>query len=116
MEAGISGGSPNWCPLLRRYDEHFLAQHIFSVEYFPISFISLEPSPTRVPYTYYLVHNKPCHIHEIEAGKKQPTAELVVKVARLFQVTTDQLLLDGLSLKTPQRREPPQMRRSAGAA
>ncbi|MFL5807852.1 MAG: helix-turn-helix domain-containing protein [Roseiflexaceae bacterium] len=38
------------------------------------------------------------YIHEIEAGKKQPTAELVVKVARLFQVTTDQLLLDELEL------------------
>lgn len=38
------------------------------------------------------------YIHEIETGKKQPTAELVVKVARLFQVTTDQLLLDELEL------------------
>jgi transcriptional regulator with XRE-family HTH domain len=37
-------------------------------------------------------------IHEIETGKKQPTAELVVKVARLFGVTTDQLLLDELEI------------------
>ena len=38
------------------------------------------------------------YIHEIETGKKQPTAEFVVKVARLFGVTTDQLLLDELEL------------------
>jgi transcriptional regulator with XRE-family HTH domain len=38
------------------------------------------------------------HIHAVETGKKKPTAELVVKVARLFQVTTDQLLFDELEL------------------
>jgi DNA-binding XRE family transcriptional regulator len=38
------------------------------------------------------------YIHEIETGKKQPTAELVVKVARLFGVSTDQLLFDELEI------------------
>ena len=38
------------------------------------------------------------HIHAIETGKKKPTAELVLKAAQLFEVTTDQLLRDELEL------------------
>ncbi len=34
------------------------------------------------------------YISEIESGKKKPTAEFVLKVARFFKVTTDQLLKD----------------------
>jgi transcriptional regulator with XRE-family HTH domain len=34
----------------------------------------------------------------LETGKKKPTAELVMKVAQLFQVTTDQLLWDHLDV------------------
>ena len=34
------------------------------------------------------------YISEIEAGKKKPTAEFVLKVSRFFEVTTDQLLKD----------------------
>jgi transcriptional regulator with XRE-family HTH domain len=34
------------------------------------------------------------YISEIEAGKKKPTAEFVLKVSRFFKVTTDQLLKD----------------------
>jgi transcriptional regulator with XRE-family HTH domain len=34
------------------------------------------------------------YISEIEAGKKKPTTDFVLKVARYFQVTTDQLLKD----------------------
>jgi transcriptional regulator with XRE-family HTH domain len=39
------------------------------------------------------------YISELEAGKKVPTAELVLNVARLFEVTTDELLRDELELK-----------------
>jgi len=38
------------------------------------------------------------HISELEAGKKIPTTEFVLSVARLFDVTTDQLLKDELEL------------------
>lgn len=38
------------------------------------------------------------HISELEAGKKTPTAEFVLSAARLFDVTTDQLLKDELKL------------------
>lgn len=38
------------------------------------------------------------YISELEAGKKVPTAELVLNVARLFEVTTDELLRDELEL------------------
>lgn len=38
------------------------------------------------------------YISELEAGKKVPTVELVLKVARLFAVTTDELLKDELEL------------------
>jgi transcriptional regulator with XRE-family HTH domain len=38
------------------------------------------------------------HISELEAGKKLPTVEFALKVARLFDVTTDQLLRDELDV------------------
>lgn len=38
------------------------------------------------------------YISEIESGQKIPTVEFVLKVARLFNVTTDQLLKDELSV------------------
>lgn len=38
------------------------------------------------------------YISELEAGKKVPTAEFVLNVARLFEVTTDELLKDELEL------------------
>lgn len=44
----------------------------------------------------YVAHS---HISELEAGKKQPTAELVLKVAHLFDVATDRLLKDELELE-----------------
>ena len=34
------------------------------------------------------------YISTLETGKKKPTAELVIKVAHLFNVTTDALMLD----------------------
>lgn len=37
-------------------------------------------------------------ISQLETGKRKPTAELVIKVAKLFHVTTDVLLLDDLEL------------------
>ncbi len=39
------------------------------------------------------------YISEMEAGKKKPTAEFVLKVARYFKVTTDQLLKDELNVE-----------------
>ncbi len=38
------------------------------------------------------------YISEIESGKKKPTAEFVLKVARYFDVATDQLLKDELDI------------------
>lgn len=38
------------------------------------------------------------YLSELEAGKKMPTAEFVLSVARLFHVTTDELLKDELEL------------------
>lgn len=38
------------------------------------------------------------YISEIEAGKKKPTAEFVLKVARYFKVTTDELLKDEIEV------------------
>ncbi len=38
------------------------------------------------------------YISEIESGKKRPTGEFVLKVARYFDVTTDQLLKDELDI------------------
>jgi transcriptional regulator with XRE-family HTH domain len=38
------------------------------------------------------------YISEIESGKKKPTAEFVLAIARLFDVSTDELLKDELEL------------------
>ena len=38
------------------------------------------------------------YINSIEFGRKQPSIELVVKVAKLFNASTDQLLFDELEL------------------
>jgi len=38
------------------------------------------------------------YMSEIESGKKKPTTELVVKVARLFNITTDHLLIDEMDI------------------
>lgn len=38
------------------------------------------------------------YISELEKGKKLPTVEFVLKVARLFEVSTDQLLKDELEV------------------
>jgi transcriptional regulator with XRE-family HTH domain len=45
-----------------------------------------------------LGHTAHGYISEIESGRKKPTAEFVLNVARLFNVTTDQLLKDELEL------------------
>jgi len=39
------------------------------------------------------------YISELEAGKKLPTAHLVLNVARFFNVSTDQLLKDELDVE-----------------
>jgi len=44
------------------------------------------------------------YISELEAGKKMPTAEFVLNVARLFKVTTDELLKDDLDVTLKGRR------------
>ena len=38
------------------------------------------------------------YISEIETGKKKPSLELVIKIARLFDVSVDQLVKDELEL------------------
>ncbi len=43
----------------------------------------------------YTTHS---YLSEIESGKKQPTVELALGIARLFGVTTDELLKDEIEL------------------
>jgi len=45
-----------------------------------------------------LGHTAHGHISELESGKKIPTVGFVLNVARLFNVTTDELLKDELNL------------------
>lgn len=40
------------------------------------------------------------YISELEGGKKQPTIGLIVRVAELFGVTTDELLKDELEIES----------------
>lgn len=38
------------------------------------------------------------YLNEVELGRKEPTVELVLKIARFFDVTTDELLKDEIEL------------------
>ena len=44
------------------------------------------------------------YISEIEAGKKIPTVDFVLSIARFFSVTTDELLKDELELSAKTKR------------
>ena len=59
--------------------------------------MTLQEVATALGYTAHV------HISVLEHGKKQPTAALVLKVARLFDVTTDQLLKDELEVDEASR-------------
>jgi len=54
--------------------------------------LSMKDLAIRLGYTSH------GYISEIETGKKQPTVEFVLKIARLFAVSTDCLLKDELDL------------------
>lgn len=41
------------------------------------------------------------YVYNVEIGKRKPNVEFVLKVAQLFQVTTDQLLRDDLEMDPP---------------
>ncbi len=51
------------------------------------------------------------HISELEAGKKAPTVEFVIKAADLFGVSTDELIRDelefGIRKRQPDTKEGP---------
>jgi transcriptional regulator with XRE-family HTH domain len=58
---------------------------------------------TLLGLAHALGYSTHSYISEIEAGKKLPTAEFVLGVARLFNVSTDQLLKDELELDSSKR-------------
>lgn len=45
------------------------------------------------------------YLSELEAGKKSPSVELVIKVAGFFNVSTDELLKDDLKVQYPSGNE-----------
>jgi transcriptional regulator with XRE-family HTH domain len=51
-----------------------------------------------------LGHTSHSYISELETGKKVPTAELVLRTAILFKVTTDYLLRDEMDINTSQEK------------
>jgi len=40
------------------------------------------------------------HLNKIENGQKRPSTDLVLKISRLFEITTDRLMKDELDLDT----------------
>lgn len=42
------------------------------------------------------------YLSEVESGKKRPSLDLVISVAQLFGVSTDDLLFDGRDVKKEQ--------------
>lgn len=54
---------------------------------------------TLIELAYSLGHSAHGHLSELEAGKKLPTVEFVLKIADLYSVTTDELLKDELNIE-----------------
>jgi transcriptional regulator with XRE-family HTH domain len=48
----------------------------------------------------YTAHSN-SYLSLIEQGKKKPTAEMILKIAKLFGVSTDQLMDDSLEIPEP---------------
>lgn len=46
------------------------------------------------------------HVQKIEAGRKRPSSDLILKFARLFGVSADQLMRDDVEIDTDGRAEP----------
>lgn len=45
------------------------------------------------------------YISELEAGKKIPTVEVLIKISNFFNVSTDELLKDDLKIQYPSTNE-----------
>lgn len=45
-----------------------------------------------------LGHADHTYLSKLENGKKKPSVELVIAIANMFNITTDQLLLDNLEI------------------
>lgn len=45
-----------------------------------------------------LGHADHTYLSKVENGKKRPSIELVITIAKMFNITTDQLLLDNLEV------------------
>ncbi len=58
---------------------------------------------TLVELAHALGYTTHSYISEIESGKKQPTVKLAIGVARLFGVTTDELLKDEIRVNLPKK-------------
>ena len=58
--------------------------------------LRIHHSLTLKELAYALGYKAHGHISELEGGKKVPTVGCVLSVARLFNVTTDELLKDDL--------------------
>ena len=59
-----------------------------------LHYLRLRYSLTLQELAYRLGHSAHGYISELESGKKVPTVELVLKVADLFEVSTDELIRD----------------------
>jgi len=49
-------------------------------------------------FAVVLGFNSHAHVARLETGEKMPSAELVLRIARFFDVPTDQLMKDELEL------------------
>jgi transcriptional regulator with XRE-family HTH domain len=56
---------------------------------------------TQVELARWLSLTTHTHITHLEAGRNTPSIELVVRIARYFQVTTDYLLRDAVAVEAP---------------
>lgn len=49
-----------------------------------------------------LGHADHTYLSRVETGRKKPSMELVITIAQMFDVTTDQLLIDNLEINAPE--------------
>lgn len=63
-----------------------------------LRFLRKQHGMTLMEMAEALQYGSYTRISEVETGKKKPTADFILNVARFFNVTTDQLMKDELEL------------------
>jgi transcriptional regulator with XRE-family HTH domain len=64
-----------------------------------LNYLRMRHGITQIDLARQLELNSSSHVSYLEAGRKEPSSDLVLRIADLFGVTTDYLLLDNIAVE-----------------